>query len=103
MIADWLAIIPGLPIAPLCRLPIQLKLARNHRLSEIAFADEIRNNVNVLDRLRIKKKERVAQARLLLPKRALHVTKNISPPDLRRVRQRRRARIRIHGRAMPDN
>src|SRR5438876_9220184 len=103
MFPDWLAIIPDLPIRALCDLAIQLKLARNYRLGEITFADEVRDDVNVFDCVGIKKKDRVAQARFLFPKCALHITKNISSPDLGRVRQRRRARIRIHGRAMTDD
>jgi hypothetical protein len=33
----------------------------------------------------------------------LHITKNVSSSDLRRMRQRRRARIRIHSRTVPDD
>src|SRR5207244_11294936 len=97
MIPDWLTIIPDLPIRALCDLAIQLKLARNYRLGEITLADEIWDNVNVFDCIRIKEKNRVAQARLFFPKRAGHIAKNVSSPDLSRVRQRRRARLRIHG------
>src|SRR5258708_24308991 len=103
MVPNWLAIIPYLSIRSLGDLSVQPELARNHRLGEIAFADEVRDDGNVLDCLRIKKKNRVAQARLFFPKRALHISENISPPDLSRMRQRRRARIRIHRRAVTDN
>src|SRR5207247_10984382 len=103
MVPDRLAIIPDLATRALGNLALQLQFPRNHRLREIAFADEIRNDVNVLDRVWIKKKDRVAQARLFFPECALHVGKNISPPDLGRMSQRRRAPIRLHRRAMPDN
>jgi len=86
-----------LPIRALCDLAIQLKLARNYRLGEITFADEVRDNVYVFDCIRIKEKNRVAQARLLFPKGAFNIDKNFSAPDFGRVRQSRRARIGIHG------
>src|SRR6266513_3594796 len=103
MIPDWLAIIPDLPIRALRDLAIQLKLARNYRLREITFADEVWDDVNVFECVRIKKKDRVAQARFFFPKRALHISKNISTPNLGPMRQSRRARIRIHRRAMTDD
>src|SRR6266446_7862377 len=103
MVADRLAIMPGLSIRALCDLAIQLELARNHRLREVAFANEVRDDGNVFDRVRIKEKDRVAQAGFFFPKRALHLAKNVSSPDFRCMRQRRRARVRIHRRAMADN
>src|SRR2546430_9889951 len=103
MVPDWLTIIPDLPIRALCDLAIQLKLARNYRLGEITFADEVRDDVNAFDCVRIKKRNRVAQARLLFPKRTGHIGKNISMPNLGPMRQGRRARIRIHRRAMTDD
>src|SRR5437016_11536641 len=96
MIPDWLTIIPDLPIRALCDLAIQLKLARNYRLGEITLADEIWDNVNVFDCARIKEKNRVAQARLFFPKDAFNIDKNFSAPNLGRVGQSRRARVRIH-------
>ena len=103
MIADGLAIIPDLPVRARCRFSLQFELAWNHHLREITFADEIRDNVNIFDRVRIKKKQGVAQARFLFPKRALDIAENILPPDFRRMRKRRRARVRIHRRTMPDD
>ena len=96
MIPNRLAVIPNLPIRAFRSFAVQLELARNHRLREITFADKIRHDVNVFDRRRIKKKNRVAQTRFFLPKCALHLAEKISPPDFRGMRQRRRARIRIH-------
>src|SRR5437667_7326698 len=103
MIPDWLTRIPDLPIRALCDLAIQLKLAWNYRLGEITFADEIWDNVYVFDCIRIKEKNRVAQARLLFPESAFHIEKNFPKPDFRPMRQRRSARIRIDGRSMADN
>src|SRR5438876_2463788 len=103
MIPDWLTIIPDLPIRALCDLAIQLKLARNYRLGEITLADEIWDNVNVFDCIRIKEKNRVAQTRFLFPKGAFNIDKNFSAPNFGRVRQSRRARIRIHGRAVTND
>src|SRR5438477_8766873 len=102
MVPDRLAIIPDLSTRSLGNLAVQLKLPRNHGLREITLANEVRDDVNGFDCVRIEKKDRVAQARFLFPKCALHITENVSSPDLSRMRQRRRARIRIHGRAMTD-
>src|SRR5713101_3216422 len=103
MISDWFAIFPDLAARPFCYAAIQLQLARNHRLREITFADEIGHNVNLANFLRIKRKERVAQAWLLFPKGAFNIDKNFSAPNFRRVRKRRHARIRIHRRTMTDD
>src|SRR5260370_18686327 len=102
MVADRLGIMPGLSIRALCDLAIQLELARNHRLREVAFANEVRDDGNVFDRVRIKEKDRVAQAGFFFPKRALHIIKNVSSPYSAPMRQRRRARIRIHLRSSTD-
>src|SRR5712692_11266095 len=98
MISDWFAIFPDLAARPFCYAAIQLQLARNHRLREITFADEIWHNVNLANFLRIKEKESVTQAWLLFPKGAFNIDKNFSTPNLRRVRQRRRARVRVYRR-----
>ena|SRR5438105_4056289 len=103
MIPDWLTIIPDLPIRSFRHLTVQPQFAWNHCLGEITLADEIWDDVNVFDRARTKQKDRVAQTRLFFPKCAGHIAKNVSSPDLSRMRQRRRARIRIHGRAMTDD
>src|SRR5882724_647874 len=103
MIPDWLTIIPDLPIRALCNSPVQLKLARDDDLRKITFADEIRDDVDIFDCVRIEQKDRVAQTRLFFPKRTLHIGKNISTPNLGRMRQSRRARVRIYRRAMTDD
>src|SRR6266481_3631857 len=103
MIPDWLTIIPDLAIFAFRHLTVQPQFAWNHCLGEITLADEIWDDVNVFDRAWIKQKDRVAQTRLFFPKRARHISKNISTPNLGRVRQRRRARIGLHGRSMTDN
>src|SRR5437762_6204623 len=97
MIPDWLTIIPDLPISAFRYLTVQPQFARNYRLREVTFANEIGNDVNIFDCVRIENEDRVAQARFLFPKCALHISENVSSPDLSRMRQRRRARIRIHG------
>ena len=81
----------------------EAQFAGDDLFGEIAFADEIGNNVNVLDRVRVEKKHRVAQARLFLPERRLHIAKNISPANLGGVRQGRRARVRVHRRPMAND
>ena len=70
---------------------------------EITFADEIRHHVNLANRSRIEQKNCVAQTRFLFPEGAANLGKNFSTPNLRRMRERRRARIRIHRRAMTNN
>ena len=103
MVPDRLAIVPGLAIRAFCNSPIQLQLTRNNDLRKITLADEIRDDANLFDCVRIEQKDRVAQTRLFFPKRTLHIGKNISTPNLGRVRQSRRARVRIHRRAMTDD
>src|SRR2546428_9848894 len=103
MVSDWLAIFPNLPICARSDAPTQLKLPWNHRLGEVTFADEIRHHVNLPNPFRIKQEERVAQTRFLFPECALHLNKKVSAPNLRRMRQRRRARIRVHRRPMAND
>src|SRR6187397_2744021 len=103
MISNRLTISPDLSIRSFRESSAQLKLPRDHRLGEISFADEIRHHVNFMNRFGIEQKQRIAQARLLFPKRALHLSKNPPTPNLRRVLQRRRARIRVHSRAVRDD
>src|SRR6266571_9051539 len=98
MISDRIAVSPHLTVGTPCDSAIQIKLARNHRLREIPFADKIRHYVNVANGFWIEQKDRIAQARFLLPERALDICKNFPPPNLRRMRQRRRTRIRVQGR-----
>ena len=75
MISDRLTISPELSIRSFRDPPIQPKFARNHCLREVTLADEIRDHVNFANRFGIENKQRVAQARLLFPKRAIHVRK----------------------------
>src|SRR5438034_9317719 len=103
MISNRLTIFPELSIRSFRDPPIQLKLARDHRLREVTLADEIWHHVNFTNRLGIEQKQRITQARFLFPKRALHLSKNLPTPNLRRVLQRRRARIRVHSRAVRDD
>src|SRR4030095_12134429 len=97
MIANRLAILPCLPVRSFCCGAIQLKLARDYCLSEVAFADEIWDNINFVYRFGFKKEKRVAQARLLFPEGTFDISKNFPTPNLRSVRQRRRTRVWIHG------
>src|SRR6516165_5147756 len=103
MIPNRLTIFPDLSIRPFRNPSVELKLARDDRLREITFADEIGNNVNFANRFWIEQKQRVAQARLLFPKRALHFRKDFPTPNLLCMRQRRCARVGIYSRAMRDN
>src|SRR6266511_3447773 len=93
MIPDWLTVFPCLPALSFCRAAIQLQLAGDHSLSEVSFAD----------RFGIEQEKRIAQTRFLFPEGASDLCKNFPTPDFRGMRQRRRARIRIHGRAVGDN
>jgi len=95
MIPNRVRISPDLSIQPFRDPPIQFKLARDYSLREISFANEIRNDVNFTYRFRIEQEERVSQARFFFPKRALDIRKNLPTPNLRRMRQRRRAGIWI--------
>src|SRR5438477_10752905 len=103
MVPDRFAITPGLPVRASCTSAVQLQLARNHRLCEVTFADKVRNDVNIFDRVGIKKKDRVPQTWFLFPKRTRDFAEDISTPDFGRMGQRRRARIWVHRRAMADN
>ena len=103
MISDRLGIFPDLAVGSFCDAAIQLKLTRDNRLREITFADEIGHDVNLANFRRIKQKERVAQTWLLFPERAADICKNFPTPNLRHMRQRRRARIGIHRRAVSDD
>src|SRR5262245_7877032 len=103
MIANWVAIFPNLAIRALCRGAIQLQFTRDHSLSEVAFTNEIRHDADFADRFRVKRKKRVAQTRFLFPESALHLRKNSAAANLCRMLQCRRARIRVHRRAVSDN
>ena len=100
MISDRFAIFPDLTARPFRRPAIQLKLARDHCLREVTFANKIRDYVHLADCFRIEQKNCIAQTRLLFPKGTLNICKNFSTPNLGRMRQRRRARVRIHRRAV---
>ena len=97
MISDRLALFPDLAVRTFCEAAIQLNLTRNYRLGEITFADKIRLDINFTNRFWIEQEQCVAQTRFLLPKGAANIGKNFSAPNFGRVRQRRRARIRVHG------
>src|SRR5205814_4055671 len=103
VIPNRLAIFPDLATRSLCNAPIQLELTRDHRLSEVAFADEIRHDVDFADRFRVKQEKRVAQTRFLFPECAADLSKDFAPPNLRSVCQRRRTGIRVHSRAVRDD
>jgi len=103
MIPYRLTILPDLTVGSLSDPAGQFKLARNHRLCEITFANKIRNNVNLANQFGIEQEQCIAQTRFLFPESAADLVKNFPAPNLRRVRQCRRAGIRTHGRAMTDN
>src|SRR4249919_2030929 len=103
MISNRLTISPDLSVRSCRDRTIQLKLARNNGLGEITFANEIRHHVNFANRIWIEQEQGVTQARLLFPKRALHIRKNFLTSDLRRVRQSWRARVQIHRGAVSDD
>src|SRR5205814_10456503 len=103
MISDRLTICPDLAARTFCEAVVQLKLTRDYRLGEITFADKIRDDVHFANRFGIEQEQCVAQTWFLFPKGALHVGKNLSAPNLRSMRQRRRARIRIYRRPMTDD
>ena len=103
VISNRLRIFPDLAVGSFCDPSVQIKLARNHRLREITFADKIRHHANFANQFWIEQEDRIAQARFFFPERALDTRKNFPAPDLRRMRQGRRARIGIHGRAVSDD
>jgi len=72
---------------------------RDQRLCQRANASEPRRQrVTVLQRLRL-----CSHSVLLFPERALHIRKNFPTPNLHRMRERGRARIRVHSRAVGDD
>src|SRR5438105_10319434 len=81
----------------------QLELPRNHRLSEITFADEVRDDENIVNRFIPEKKSRVAQARFLFPKSALYIGKEVAALNFTRAGPSRRARVGIHGGTVGDD
>src|SRR4029077_10809430 len=103
MISNRLTISPDLSIRSFCDLTVQLKLTRDHSLGEVAFADEIRHHADFANRFGFKKEKSVAQTWFLFPEGALHICKNLPTPNLGGMRQRRRARVRVHRRAVSDD
>src|SRR5207248_9151002 len=103
MVPYRFAIFPDLAVRTFSNPAIQLELAGDNRLGEITFADEIGDEINLANRFWIEQKERIAQTRFLLPKGAVNLGKKLPTPNFSPMRQRGRDRIRIHGRAMPDN
>src|SRR6266853_2837720 len=103
MVPNRLAIFPTLAARSFCYATIQLKLARDYGLGEITFADEIRHDINFANGFRIKQKQCVTKTWFFFPEGAADLDKDFSTPNFHRVRQRRRARIRIHRRAVSDN
>src|SRR4029453_8332796 len=103
MISNRLTISPELSIGSFRDPPIQLKLARDDRLGEIPFAVEIRHYMNFANPLRIESKKRTAQTPPPFPNTASHTRKDFPAPNLPRMLQRRRARVRIHRRAVRDD
>src|SRR5881227_1426843 len=103
MISNRLAVVPSLTAQSFCPRAIELKLAWNHRLSEIPFADEIRHDIDFTYRFRLEQEHRIAQTWFLLPECAFHLRESLSTPNRRRVRQRRRAGIGIDCRAVRDD
>ena len=70
IVAHRFAINPNLSVRARRNRAVQLQLPRYHRLGEITFADEIRDDENLANRLVGEKKSRIAQARFLFPKSA---------------------------------
>jgi hypothetical protein len=103
MIPDGLTILPCLPALSFFRAAIQLQLTRDHCLREIAFADEIRHHADLANRFRIKQKQCIPQTRFLLPEGARDGSENFSASNFDSVRERRRTRIWIYGRAVGDD
>ena len=103
MIPDRFAIFPNLAARSGRQGTIQLQLARDNRLGEISFADEIRHHVNFADLGIIEEEERIAKARLFLPETTGNFTEEPALPDRRRLGQTRRARVGIDGRTVADD
>ena len=103
MIPDRLAIFPDLAACSRCFRPAQFQLARNNRLREISFADEIGHDVNLRIMSRIEQKGHRAGWALLSKTRTPTSAKNSPAPNVARHAPGRRARIRVHGRAVADD
>src|SRR4029453_16464043 len=103
MISDRLAVFPNLAVRSFCDSAIQLEFSRNHCLREITLADEIWHHADFANRFGVEQEQRIPQTRFFFPKGALHIDKNFPTPNLRRMLQRRRTRIRVHGRAVSDD
>src|SRR5438874_13482658 len=91
MVPYRFAIFPDLAVRTFSNPAIQLELARDNRLGEITFADEIGDQINLANRFWIEQKERIAQTRFLFPNGAANLGKIFSAANFRRVRQSRRA------------
>jgi hypothetical protein len=91
MIPYRLAVFPNLTIRSCCDAAIQFKFARNYCLREITFADKIGDDADLANHFGIEQEQHIAQTRLLFPKSAFHIGKDFSTPNLRRMRERRRA------------
>src|SRR5256885_15727504 len=85
IVAHRFAINPSLSVRSRRNRTLQLQLPGYYRLGEITFADEIRDDENIVNRFIREKKSRVAQARFLFPERTLHIGKNSAAPNLMRV------------------
>lgn len=79
---------------------IKPKLSRDHILREIAFADEVRHNIDLVGINHVKG---FAQGRFFFPKAAMHLGENPAAADLIGVIEVGRGRIGILRRAMADD
>ena len=96
MISDRLAIFHRVTSDPRDRIA-ETEFARDDRLREVALADEIRHDIHVLA---IHAVQHLPQARLLFPKRAMHLAENSAPADFLSEVPSRRARVGIQRRAV---
>jgi len=78
----------------------ELKLARDHVLGEIALADEVRDDVNVIG---IDQVESLSKGGLLFPKAAVDFAEKIAAADLIGMVEIRGGRIRILGGTVADD
>ena len=97
VIDNRFAIFPNLTSRPPRLAAAQLQFAWDYRLREIAFANEIRDHIDLPNLAVVKAKQSVAQARLLFPKTGGDFTIESACPQGSGLGQARRARVRIDG------
>src|SRR4051812_48155320 len=96
MISDRRAIFPNLTIVPLSFRARQLQFSRYDRLREVPFTDKIWNYVDIMNVAILKERQSVAQTWLFFPKTGDNFAEDVATPNLGRVHESGRARVRVN-------